>query len=401
MKSRVSTAIMSIVIILIIIVIILFGIILWNEVTRAEASIIQEGMQTVIPEDVQADIIEDVQTAISEEQPNNNITEKSNTIMEEEIKTPEILSNPFEDIRNGSSKKEDINYDGITINKFFYNQLEEEAKIIYKAFEANKENMKTGTYKIELGNLFTDVLEKDNGQDQLGKYYQSAIEAYMYDNPDVFYLSPNKMYLNIEKTTRMTNITYYVYINSGTQANYLVDEFSSREQINNAISQIEQVRDRILANKKSNTYDNIKMVHDYLIENMKYDTTVSKNNIYNIYGSMINGEAVCEGYAKSFKYLMDALDIPCTLTIGEATNLEGQTEKHAWNYVQLNGTWYAVDTTWDDPVSENGMVTQVAKVRYLLKGLNTMQKDHKPNGRFTDDGKVFTYPTLSIEDYYI
>ena len=174
-----------------------------------------------------------------------------------------------------------------------------------------------------------------------------------------------------------------------------------RKQINNAISQIEQIRDEILNNRKSNTYDNIKMVHDYLIENIEYDTTISKSNIYNIYGAMVNGRAVCEGYARSFKYLMDALGIPCTLVIGEATNSEGQTEKHAWNYVKLNEIWYAVDTTWDDPVSANGVVTLAAKVKYLLKGANTMQKDHIPSGQFTDEGKIFNYPTLSIEDYYV
>ncbi len=379
MKSRLATVIMSIVIILIISVLTLFGIILWNEVKKTETSIIPE----------------DVHTVISEEPDNDDIT------IQEEIKTPEILSNPFEEIRNGSSQKEKVKYDEITVDKYFYNQLEEESKIIYRSFETNKENMKTGTYKIEFGSAFTDILNQEDGQEQLGKYYQSAIEAYMYDNPDVFYLSPNKMYLNIETTTKGTNVTYYVYINSGTQPNYLVDEFYSKEQINNAISQIEQVRDSILANRKSSTYDNIKMVHDYLIENMEYDTTISKSNIYNVYGAMVNGQAVCEGYARSFKYLMDALGIPCTLVIGEATNSEGQAEKHAWNYVQLNEFWYAVDTTWDDPVSANGVVTLAAKVKYFLKGANTMQKDHIPSGQFTDEGKIFNYPTLSIEDYYV
>ena len=60
--------------------------------------------------------------------------------------------------------------------------------------------MKEGTYKINLGTSFSNILSKQNGQEELGKYYQSAIEAYTYDNPDVFYLSPNKMYLNIETT---------------------------------------------------------------------------------------------------------------------------------------------------------------------------------------------------------
>ena len=85
--------------------------------------------------------------------------------------------------------------------------------------------MKEGTYKINLGTSFSNILSKQNGQEELGKYYQSAIEAYTYDNPDVFYLSPNKMYLNIETTTKGQNKTYNVYINNGEEANYLMKNF--------------------------------------------------------------------------------------------------------------------------------------------------------------------------------
>lgn len=281
MKSKFATFIISIVICLIIIVFILFGVILWNEFIKIETSVQPENVKTVI-------------------------SESSNTI-DTEIKAPEIIENPFDEIEDSNQQKKEVDYSNVTVNKYFYNQLEEYSKTIYKAFETNKENMKTGTYKVELGSSFTSLLNQSDGQEQLGKYYQSAIEAYTYDNPDVFYLSPNKMYLNIETTTRGNEVTYYVYINSGNEANYLIDEFSSKEQINNAINEIEQVRNEILQNKKSTTYDNIKMVHDYLVENTEYDTTISKRNIYNIYGAMVSKQAVCEGYARSFKYLMDSL----------------------------------------------------------------------------------------------
>ena len=49
---------------------------------------------------------------------------------------------------------------------------------------------------------FFNRIDKDenlkNGQEILGQYYQSAIESYTYDNPDTFYLSPSKMFLNME-----------------------------------------------------------------------------------------------------------------------------------------------------------------------------------------------------------
>lgn len=373
MRNTFSTIIMSIVIFLIVGVFALFGIIVWNDLAQMEASIQAENVTTVISE--------------------------STSTIDKNIKSPKILDNPLDAIQEGSNEQNDIDYSNVSINKYFYNQLEEPAQTIYKAFETNKENMKTGTYKLELGNSFSSLLEQSNGQEILGRYYQSAIEAYTYDNPDVFYLSPNKMYLNVETTTKRNNVTYYVYINSGKEANYLIDEFSSKVEVDNAISQIEQVRNKIVQNKKTKTYDNIKMVHDYLIENTEYDTTISKSNIYNIYGAMVNGEAVCEGYARSFKYLMDALGIPCTLVIGKGTNSEGRTENHAWNYVQIGDDWYALDATWDDPVSSSGWVSQSSKYRYFLKGSNDILKDHIPSGQFTEGGKMFRYPPLSSSNY--
>ena len=373
MKSRISTIIISIVIILIICVFGLFGVILWQEFKNLQTSVEVEGVQTEISE--------------------------RNTIADD-IKAPEIIENPFDEIRDGGeSSSSNVDYSNVSVDKYFYNQLEEPSQTIYKAFESNKENMRSGTYRVELGDSFSDLLNTTSGQDELGRYYQSAIEAYTYDNPEIFYLSPNKMYLNIETTTVGNNVTYNVYIDNGNENNYLIDEFTSQEQVENAISQIEEAKKQILSNRSGDTYNDIKMVHDYLVDNIQYDTTISKENIYNVYGALINRTAVCEGYARSFKYLMDELGIPCTLVIGKGTNSQGQTENHAWNYVQIDGSWYAIDCTWDDPVSTTGYVSQNSKYRYFLKGSNEFSKDHKPSGQFTEGGKVFNYPALSGTDF--
>ena len=320
------------------------------------------------------------------------------TKAQEEIETPEIVENPINEIN--STEVKNVDYSNVNVDKFFYNQLNNYSKTIYKAFESNKENMKTGTYKIELGTSFSSLLSQSNGQDLLGDYYQSAIEAYTYDNPDVFYLSPNKMFLNMETTTQGKKVTYNVYINSGSEANYLVDGYNSKQDIDNAISQIEQVKNEILSRRTGNTYNDIKLVHDYLVDNVEYDSSISKPNIYDIYGALVRKESVCEGYARSFKYLMDELNIPCTLVIGTATNSQGQTENHAWNYVQINNNWYAVDTTWDDPIIiGNGTVSESIKYRYFLKGSSEINEDHFPSGKFTENGMEFSYPNLNSNNY--
>ena len=375
MKSKFATFIMSIIIILIVSVIGLFGVIIFQEFQKLQTSVKPENFQTVI-------------------------SETPDTI-DKNIETPEIITdNPLDNIQDGSSNVGQVDYSDVSVDKYFYNQLEEYSKTIYRAFESNKENMKTGTYKIEFGNSFSDLLDTANGQEELGSYYQAAIEAYTYDNPEIFYLSPNKMYLNIETTTTRSGNTYNVYINNGNQSNYLIDEFASDSQVDSAINAVEEVKNRIFSKRTGNTYADIKMVHDYLVDNLEYDTSISKDNIYNVYGALVHHVAVCEGYARSFKYIMDEMQIPCVLVIGKGTNSQGQIENHAWNYIQLNGVWYAVDTTWDDPVViGGGTASRESRYKYFLKGSNVFLEDHIPSGQFTEGGKTFNYPNLSSGNY--
>lgn len=375
MKSRLTVFIMSVVMILIICTIVLFGIVIYQDIFGME-------------------------TASTTQNFIGNYTSNENTVNTETIKTPEVIeNNPLNDIHSGSSNS-NMDYSSITVDKYFYNQLEEPSKTIYKALESNKENMKTGTYRIDFGNSFYDVLNIANGQDELGNYYQSAIEAYTYDNPDVFYLSPNKMYLNIETTTSASGVSYNVYINSGNENNYFTDEFSNEAQVINAINEIEYVKNSLVSRRTGNSYNDIKMIHDYLVDNIEYDTSLSRENIYDVYGALVNHVAVCEGYARSFKYILEEMGIPCVMVIGTGTNSRGETERHAWNYVQVQGSWYAVDCTWDDPVVVGGgSPSQSSKYKYFLKGSRKFNSDHVPSGQFTPGGKEFSYPNLSSSSF--
>ena len=327
---------------------------------------------------------------------------KSNTKTQtdsKDLKGLESSNNKSSSSQKNEIKKEKEVSSSTNINKFFYNQLDKYSKKIYQGFYTNKENMKTGTYTIEFGDYFTEVLNKENGSNILGQYYQTAIESYIYDNVDVFYLDPQKMTINMEEITKGKKVTYNVYINSGDRPNYLEDEFNSKQAVDSALSSIEKSANMILADKKNNTYDNIKMVHDYLINNIEYDIELSKPYIYNIYGAMVKKVSVCEGYAESFKYLMDKLNIPCTLVIGVATNSNSQAENHAWNYVKIDNKWYAIDVTWDDPISTTGFVSNKSKYKYFLKGSDYMSKDHEVKNQFSEDGKIFQYPNISTTNY--
>lgn len=82
-------------------------------------------------------------------------------------------------------------------------------------------------------------------------------------------------------------------------------------------------------------------IHDWMIDHAAYDETEALPNNQHPYGLLVEGQAICIGYANTFQLFMDLLDIPCITVVSDT---------HAWNQVQLDGEWYGVDVTWDDPM---------------------------------------------------
>jgi len=88
-------------------------------------------------------------------------------------------------------------------------------------------------------------------------------------------------------------------------------------------------------------------IHDYIVLNCAYDTSLKAPDTFNAYGVLIRKTAVCDGYARTFKLFMDRLGIPCQYVTGI-----GNGGPHAWNRVQIGGHWYQIDVTWGDPVPD-------------------------------------------------
>ena len=300
-----------------------------------------------------------------------------------------------------SSDAEKISYSAqASSGKFYYEQLNETQKILYNGLQENKDYLPSGTYIIKYGDIFNNILERDGGIETLQSDYQSAIEAFTHDNPDLFYLNVGKLYLNIETIKKLWNTTYNVYIAPKEGTTYFEDQYTTEAQVRNALIQIEQIRDYVLSKLKNNTYKNIKIIHDYLVNNIEYDQTYSKPWTYNIYGALVEKECVCDGYARAFKYLANSAGIDCELVQGIATNSSGKTEAHAWNAVMIENKWYYVDVTWDDPiVIGNGYLLDSYHYKYFLKGARSFLKDHTEKGQFTSNGKIFVYPNVSNTDY--
>lgn len=96
----------------------------------------------------------------------------------------------------------------------------------------------------------------------------------------------------------------------------------------------------------------VKAIHDYLIYHADYysgDINHRPGWSSAVKGVIMEHEGVCNSYALAFYTMATAEGIPCRVISGTATNSIGSTGLHAWNQVQLDGKWYYIDCTWDDP----------------------------------------------------
>ena len=86
------------------------------------------------------------------------------------------------------------------------------------------------------------------------------------------------------------------------------------------------------------------------------------------YGALVNGKAICGGYAKAFKAVLDRLNIPCVCIQGySCSSASSSYVAHMWNAVKLEGQWYAVDPTWNDTAGKND---------WLFLGQKDLSEDH-------------------------
>lgn len=129
-------------------------------------------------------------------------------------------------------------------------------------------------------------------------------------------------------------------------------------------------------------YEKELAIHDVLIERAEYDPAAISHiqpdeedpDNDNPYGLLIHGKGICLGYSSAFQLLMDMLDIECVTVFGYSGS---ENDDHAWNMVCLDGEWYCVDVTWDDPISSTPVSDEAAH-RYFNVTSDFMRRtDHK------------------------
>lgn len=121
------------------------------------------------------------------------------------------------------------------------------------------------------------------------------------------------------------------------------------------IKEINKVVDKVISEKISNDMpikEKIKVIHDYIIDNTEYDKLKNANiddktyKSQTAYGALIQGYATCNGYSDAMAIFLNKINV---------INYKISNSEHVWNLVYLDGKWYHLDLTWDDPISEKNV----------------------------------------------
>ena len=128
-----------------------------------------------------------------------------------------------------------------------------------------------------------------------------------------------------------------------------IEHIYSNNDIKLIEAKVEEIEKEIWSSSMSNE-DKIKEVHNYIINNSKYDKDRSDNNIVKYksdtaYGSLLEGYSLCGGYTDAMELFLEDMGIK---------SYKISSENHVWNAVYLNNAWYHLDLTWDDPITTDG-----------------------------------------------
>lgn len=141
-----------------------------------------------------------------------------------------------------------------------------------------------------------------------------------------------------------------------------------------------------------NDYQKALFVHDYIVNNTRYSSEHAGKGVNGLwgtaYGCLVQGDAICQGYAEAYQLVLERAGIECGVCSGDSIN-----GPHAWNYVRINGQYYWVDTTWDDPESESDEGT--LRHNYFLINDELLKRT-----RAIEEGQVFVPSCSSMADNY-
>ena len=284
----------------------------------------------------------------------------SNSLNKQKQKETDLADQHNKETAEEETTKQ-TNQEKSTFSLDYYNQLSDKQKSVYN-------QIKTGCEKYQKRVKIDALDEKD---------YEVALYALKCDYPEFYWLNYAGKYMQ-------KNNKVYEHI------------FSFDDNPESTRKKIRKEADKIVekANKKDNTYDKLKCLHDELINLVKYKKSKRDQEIRSVF---LDKETVCNGYAEAFVYLCKQCNINCAYARGTSLN-----ESHAWNIVEIDGKYCWIDITWDDSESIEDSREQLNYVYFCV-----------PDERFSETHKLdcgtdinrnksnfkFTYPKCDSEQF--
>lgn len=217
------------------------------------------------------------------------------------------------------------------------------------------------------------------------KEINAIVQEFLNNNPNLYKVAFNQCEVVDQKVINLYPV--YEYYRAKTTDPY------------------EQVVSSILSNlnNKMTDLEKILYIHDWMVLNIEYDYENFINGsipeeAFEAKGALVNKKAVCNGYALAFKDLMNRIGVENVLVSSNYLN-------HIWNQVKIDGNWYHVDVTWDDPVPD--IKGQVYHDNFLVSEQAIIEANHEKidwtGYRPTNSNKYDNYfwqdVTQEIENY--
>lgn len=201
--------------------------------------------------------------------------------------------------------------------------------------------------KQEILNIFYTAL--NGGWDQFTYYCDTSYSNCILDTRSII----NDKYLlsNINNFVGTYNSYKKILVNMNSlgRVNVKFEKNYSDNLIQILSNKVDEIYSSIISDSM-NDRDKIKAAHDYIINNTTYDEEKANEiemgitNNYNLsdiaYGPLFTGKAICSGYTDAMALFLDKMGI---------INYKISSKSHTWNLVNLDGVWYHLDLTWDDP----------------------------------------------------
>lgn len=239
------------------------------------------------------------------------------------------------------------------------------------------------------------------GSDTLLRSFGAAVDSFRYDHTEYFYVDWDMLSINVGKQ----NGQYVVNIGTGRTDSYLRDE---SDKIGAQVTAYNSALETMVASVRANLPENAtvkdiaKAANDAVCNAVTYDfcddangnATKASKYIRTAYGALVNGKAVCEGYSRLYKAVLNKLGVECELISGYYIDGEAF-EPHMWNYVKdEKGNWYAVDVTMNDGhrLQMGGISTNYEK--YFWQTDEVFSVDHFEDGVVSSVQYKMPYPEL-------